>query len=312
MLYVPFNFEQINLIQGTYAPSEVLVKNNSSFLYWERSLFQRALSTVIIDTPDIWEGAIDLFNWVLYGNGFVPIFERDEYGITFQPGTLDGIDWYYRPTHSVITNPKLKGGSLRLQIGQECEILKLTPDYMGIFDVVDYYAEQLAHLRNAINMSLINNKYAWMLGAKNKAAAEALKKMLDKINSGEPAIIFDQQLKDDPQSKDAPWQFWNRGNLKDSYLTTQQLADFVSILHAFDTEIGIPTLPIEKKERMIDREADSNDKDSAARAITWVNTINKSAVSVNEHYGLSIRARLRWDPKGGAEDAGTTDADGSL
>lgn len=311
MLYVPFNFDKINLIQGTYTPSTVKTKNTMVYRYWERSLFQRALSAIIIDTPAEWDGAIDLFRYVLFGNGFLPIFERAEYGVTFQPATLNGYDWYYRPTECIISNPQLPEG-LRLRIGEECELLKLTPDFMGVFDVIEYYAEQLAMLKNAINMSLINNKYAWMLGAKNKAASEALKKMLDKINEGEPAVIFDQKLQDDPQTKSEPWQFWNRGNLKDSYLTTMQLADFQTILHSFDTEIGIPTLPIEKKERMIDREAGSNEKDAASRAQTWVETLNASAQAVNRRYNLNISARLRWSPEGGEADAIETDAAGNV
>lgn len=303
MLYVPLNFEKINVIQGTYTPSTVKVKNSCVFKFWERSLFQRALSAVIIDTPPEWDGAIDLFNYVLFGNGFVPVFSVAEYGTTFQPATLSGYDWYYRPTECIISNPMMPEG-LRLRIGEECEVLKLTPDWMGVFDVISYYAEELSLLKTAINTSLINNKYAWMLGAKNKAAGEALKKMLDKINEGEPAVIFDQKIGDDPATKTEPWQFWNRGNLKESYLTTQQLSDFQTILNAFDREIGIPTLPVEKKERMIDREAGSTEKDAASRALTWVNTLNASAQAVNARYGLNLRARLRWDPEeGGASNA---------
>ena len=149
--------------------------------------------------------------------------------------------------------------SLKLAIGDSkvdnadgvCEVLKLTPDYYGIWDIIEYYAAKLSTLDNAIDMSLINNKFAFFLGAKNKGMGEALKKMLDKINKGEPAVIYDSKMADDPTSKDVPWQFWDR-DLRKSYLTTEQLADFKTLLHLYDTEIGIPTLPIEKKERMID------------------------------------------------------------
>lgn len=295
MQYVPFNYDRINLIQGTYVPSQQKLHDNLAFTYWERSLFQRALSAIEITIPEEWKAAVDFFNYCLYGNGFLAIFRRDEYGVTFQPAKLTGIDWYYRPTRATISNPALLGGGLELKIGEECEILKLTPDYLGIFDVIDYYAEELALLKNAINMSLINNKYAFMLGAKNKAAGEALKKMLDKINNGEPAVIFDQKIQDDPQTKTEPWQFWNRGNLKDSYLTTDQLADFRTILHNFDSEIGIPTMPIEKKERMITDEVGSTERDAKSRAQIWIDTLNDSARAVNERYGLSIKARFRQE-----------------
>jgi len=311
MQYVPFNYEKINLIQGTYVPSQQKLRNNQAFRYWERSLFQRALSAIEIKIPDEWTEAVDFFNYCLYGNGFVAVFNSDDYGITFQPAKLTGIDWYYRPTTAVISNPALKAG-LNLKIGEKCEILKLTPDYSGIFDVISYYAEELALLKNAINMSLINNKYAFMLGAKNKAAGEALKKMLDKINDGEPAVIFDQKIQDDPQTKTEPWQFWNRGNLKESYLTTDQLADFRTILHNFDSEIGIPTMPIEKKERMITDEVGSTERDAKSRAQIWIDTLNSSAKAVNKMFGLNISASFRYEEEEVTQDADEADDAGNV
>lgn len=172
--------------------------------------------------------------------------------------------------------------------------MKLTPDYMGVFDIIFYYAEKLSTLDNAINMSLINNKFAFMLAAKNRAAAQALKKMIDLVNAGQPAVVTDMKVMDDAASKTMPWQVIDRGSLKESYLTTDQLADFRTLLHNFDTEIGIPTLPIEKKERMIDAEANALSVDATSRARVWIRTINESAAEVNKLYGTTISAELSW------------------
>ena len=313
MNYSPLNYDQINAMAGTVRPSTVKARNNASFVFWERALFQRALSVLKIETP--WTGAAkDFFNYCLFKFGYVAVFDQAEYGITFQPCGLSGYDWYYQPTNALIANPALSV-SLNLKIHKECEILKLTPDYMGCWDIIDYYAEKLSLLDNAINISLINNKFAFMLAAKNKAAAEALKKMLDLINSGEPAVVVDRRVTDDVNSKGdpTPWQIIDRGNLKESYLTTDQLADFRTILHNFDTEIGIPTLPIEKKERMIDSEANALETDAIARSTIWLNTINETADMVNSMFGLSIRASLTYKEKEGEENGnGTDDPDGSL
>lgn len=294
MLYRPFNFEQINIAAGSYTPSCVKSYDNLTFGFWERALFQRALSVINFNLPDNWTGSTkDLFNYCMFALGRVAVFKTDDYGLTFQPCGLTGIDWYYRPTTAIITNPALPN-SLELKISKDCEILKLTPDYQGVWDIITYTAEKLSTLDNAINMSLINNKYAFMLAAKNKGAAEALKRMLDKINSGEPAVIVDRRVSNDPNTKDEPWQFWNRGNLKESYLTTEQLADFRTIMHNFDTEIGIPTLPIEKKERMIDAEANALNVDATSRSKVWLQTFNESAIGVNELFGTDISAELTY------------------
>lgn len=299
--YVPFNYEQINIAAGTYNPSPVKAYNNRSFAFWARSLFQRALSVVEIDLPDDWSGTIyDFFCYCLFKWGYLPVFELDELGKVFQPGSLGGYNFWYAPTFATISNPALKGKSLKLAIGDSkvdsadgvCEVLKLTPDYYGIWDIIEYYAAKLSTLDNAIDMSLINNKFAFFLGAKNKGMGEALKKMLDKINEGVPAVIYDSKMADDPTSKDVPWQFWDR-DLRKSYLTTEQLADFKTLLHNFDTEIGIPTLPIEKKERMIDAEARSTDQDALSRSDVWIKTFNESAKAVNARYGINISMRRK-------------------
>ena len=190
------NYEQLNMVDSSYIPSMVKTMNNKVFDFWVRSLFQRACSTIIINEPEQWNGQIrDFLYYCLFRFGFVAVFDRDEVGTVFQPCTLYGYNFYYQPTNALIVNPTLSQ-DLDLKIGEECQILKLTPDYLGIWDIITYYAEKLATLDSAINMSIINNKFAWIVGAKNKAAAEALKKLFDKINRGEPAVFFDKKLQD--------------------------------------------------------------------------------------------------------------------
>lgn len=299
-MYAPFNYDQINLMAAQYKPSTVKAYNNITFNFWERALFQRALSVIDITLPDDWStgGIDDFFYYVLFTLGYVAIFQTPEYGTTFQPCGLSGYDFYYRPTNAIISNPALTA-SLDLKIGRDCAILKLTPDWMGIRDITQYYAEKLAYLDNAINMSLINNKYAFMLGAKNKGAGEALKKMLDLINEGQPAVIFDRKIADNAGEGDSsPFQVWDQGNLKEKYLTTDQLNDFRTIMHNFDTEVGIPSLPAEKKERMITDEAAALTADATSRSKIWLKSINSSAKEVNEMFGLNISAKLVYEDGG--------------
>lgn len=293
MRYLPLNYNQINVAAGTYNPSMVKSYNNRTFAYWERSLFQRACSVMEFDLPEAWDGSIrDFFYFCLFKYGFVAISKNDEYGYFFQPCALNGFNFYYQPVEAIISNPKMQK---TLQIGKECELLKLTPDYMGIWDIICYYAEKLSVLDNAINMSLINNKFAFLLGARNKTAGEALKKMLDKINKGEPAVIYDLKLLNDPTDKEQPFQEWRRDDLKSSYLTTDQLKDFQTILNNFDTEVGIPTIPYEKKERMVTSEAESRIIDSTSRSIVWLETLLSSIDNIKDLYpDIRLDVSLRY------------------
>lgn len=294
MNYIPMNYHNINVGAGTYSPSAVKAYNNLTFGYWVRALFQRAQSILEFDLPENWSGNVkDFFMYCLFKYGFIAVFDTEEFGFAFQPCGLSGYNFYYQPTQAIVSNPKLNKSFV---IGQDCEIIKLTPDYMGIWDILEYYAERFSTLDNAINMSLINCKTPYILGAKNKTASSALKKILDKINKGEPAVVFDEKLMNDPNTKETPFQLLELlHNPKEAYITTDQLADFQTILNNFDNEIGIPTLPYQKKERMISDEATMRMYDGCARSLTWYNTLVSSIDNVNKLYpDANISVRLHY------------------
>lgn len=300
-MYTPLNYQQVNIAAGSYTPSSVKSYNNKTFAFWERALFQRAQSVLDFTVPKEWDGKVkDFFLYCLFKYGYIAISENDKFGKFFQPCTLSGFDFYYQPTKAIIANPMY---SAELEIGKEVELLKLTPDYMGAWDIIWYYAEKLSILDNAINMSLINNKFAFFLGARNKGAGQALKKMLDLINQGEPAVVYDMKLLNDPTDKEMPFQQWQRDNLKNSYLTTDQLMDFQTLLNNFDAEIGIPTIPYQKKERMVTDEANARAYDAKARSITWFNTLTSSIEEIKKLYpSLDLSVVLHYDETEGTPE----------
>ena len=300
-MYTPLNYQQINVAAGSYTPSDVKSYNNKTFAFWERALFQRAQSVLDFEVPSEWDGKVkDFFLYCLFKYGFVCISKNDEFGQFFQPCTLSGYDFYYQPTKAIIANPKL---SAELKIDEECSLLKLTPDYMGAWDVIWYYAEKLSILDNAINMSLINNKFAFFLGARNKGAGQALKKMLDLVNQGEPAVVYDMKLLNDPTDKEMPFQQWSRDNLKNSYLTTDQLMDFQTLINNFDAEVGIPTIPYQKKERMVTDEATARTYDAKARSVTWFNTLTSSIEEIKKLYpDIKLSVKLHYDETEGTPE----------
>lgn len=298
MRYLPFDYEQINIAAGSYFPSEVKAYNNVTFAFWERSLFQRSLSVLKFTLPDDWAGTRkDFFMLCLFGLGHLAIFDSDEYGLTFQPCTLSGYDWYYQPTRALIVNPLR---SYELTIGENCEILKLTPDFRGIWDIITYYAEKLSSLDAAINMSIINSKFAFMVGAKSKTAAEALKKMLDKVNRGSPAVFYDKTLVSDRKDSAPQFESVNLPNVKENYLLHDQLQDFQTLISNFDAEIGIPTIPYQKKERMVTSEAESRTIDATSRSTVWYETLTGSITAIKKLYpdiALDVTMRYPAEPK---------------
>lgn len=320
MAYLPLNYDQINLIEGTYQPSQI--KNNSaSFDYWVRTLFGRASSNLIFGLPDFWQGDIaNFWYYCMLRFGFVSIQDLtgkgkrgDELGMCFSPVNLTGINFYYQRTHATLSNPTLDE-SFELEIGKDCALVCMTPDKMGIWDVIERYALLLSNLDNAINMSIINSKIPFILGGKTKAAIQTLKKIMDKVNSGQPAVFYDSRIQDDAQSKDSPFQFLKLlENPKQNYLTTDQLIDLHTILSDFDSEVGIPTIPYQKKERETSFESQSKLADGQARSLVWERTINDSIKEVKKLYpDLQLSFRLRWEVNENVTGENNNDRNGSL
>lgn len=299
---LPFSYWDIDLTAGFYKPSTQKSYNNQTFAYWARALFQRASYAIKFTLPKEWDNdRRGIFQWILYMNGFLGIFKTDDYGVIFQPGTLYGHDIYYQPTNFIVCNPYFKDAqSFDLKIGEDVALIRLSPDMLGIGDIIDYYARKLADLSLSIDMSIINTRFAKILGARNMAAAETLKKILDKVNSGQPAVITDTKLLDDRTDKAAPFQEFGIDHLKENYITDLQLRDLQTVLNAFDNEIGIPTVPYQKQERLVDYEARSKETEAIARVTVWVETLNSCFNKANEMFGLDLKAELRQE--GGRED----------
>ena len=304
MNYVPFNYDHINCAAGHYMPSQVKPYNNAAFILWQRALFQRACSSIKIELPKEWMRHLDLMYFCLFKIGYVGMGKDADLGKWFNPVSISGYNFYYEPTKCILANPAIKqpGESGREYIinqpDRTAEILKLTPDYRGIWDVITYYAEKLAALDVAINTAIINTKFAYIVGAKNKAAAQVLKTLFDKVNSGQPAVFFDTKLANDGTDQEEPWQSLFRDNLKQSYIITDLLQDFQTVINDFDTEIGIPTLPYQKKERMVVDEAQSKQIDAQSRSIIWYEELKRTADLCNEFMGFTpgddIRITLRY------------------
>lgn len=319
MAYLPLNYDKINLIEGTYQPSQI--KNNSvAFDYWVRSLFERATSNLIFGLPEAWQGDIaNFWYYCMVRFGFVSIQDLtghgkhgDEIGLCFSPVNLSGINFYYQRTIATLSNPTIDE-SYELEIGKDCVLCCLTPDKIGIWDIIERYAEMLANLDNAINMSIINNKFPYILGGKTKAAVQTLKKIMDKVNSGQPAVFYDSRIQDDTQTKDTPFQFLRLlDNPKQNYLTTDQLIDLHTILSDFDSEVGIPTVPYQKKERETEFESKSKITDGCARSLVWKRTVNQSLVEVKKMFPeLNITFNLRWEVQEDVTGKNNTDRSGN-
>ena len=124
---------------------------------------------------------------------------------------------------------------------------------------------------------------------------------MDKINKGEPAVFPDKALLGATKD-DMPFNIIERPNLRNTYITPDQLNDIRKVIAMFDNEIGIPALDNEKKERLITSEAEMSTNDALSRVTVWNTCLNESFDIINARYGKTMKSTIRHsqDTSGGA------------
>lgn len=290
-----FDERTTSLLENMNVPNTYWKDKSQSYLYWMRALYERISSAIDWTIPDEWSR--EFFLLILFTYGYVPIFETKRWGVTFNYGHLIGYDWFYEPTHVQISNPKLVK---KLAIGKDCELLRLTSDYMGIWDILDYYATKLSECSQGIDVALQNAKMPLVLttDGSNPAQAETLKKVYDKMKAGEACIVYDPNtrfFKDEDEGLipegDEPFQSFIN-DLKKNYIGTELIDNLNSILQQFYAEIGLPTQTTEHgKSHTLNIEAEQVELQSSARLQTWLNNLNDSIKKINAKYNIGLEVK---------------------
>ena len=224
------------------------------------------------------------------------VFNTDKFGTIFQPCGLKGYDVFYRPTNAVIANP-LIDRRLEPRIGTQCEIIRLQPDYGGIMDIVNHYADLLSVAVESAIVNLFNSRLAYVFFANNKAAADTFNKLYDQIASGKPSSVIDKSLLSGPDSEKDPWKMFSQ-NVGQNYISDRILSDMRKIEAMFDTDIGIPNANTDKRERLITDEVNSNNIEVISKCSLWLQECKKSCRLCNDMFGLDLGVDWRFTPKG--------------
>lgn len=289
----PYGYLQYNRANSLYDPSTVHVSNSGLSFFFQRYLFQRALSVFKWTLPDWWDPSY--FLSVLYASGYIAVFDTVKFGVIPQGCSLSGYNVFYQPTDVIIANELLPNVH-NLRINKDCAVIKLAPDYVGIYDIVSYYADQMALSSQALGVNLINSKLSYVFTASNKGAAESLKKIYDKVASGEPAVFYDAKLKG--LQTENPWSFFSQ-NLAQNYIAPDLLETMQVILDMFDNEIGIPNIGHRKQERMVVDEVNANNIETLSKASLWMDCMKKGIDLCNKWWNLGLSVDWRFRPEGG-------------
>lgn len=293
----PVFYDYNNAVNSLISPSTMHVRDTGLAWYFRRYLLQKAIAVFKWKLPKEW--AQNYILYVLYCWGYLAIVNTDKFGVIAQACSLAGYDVFYQPTRAIISNPLLTG-ILEPKIGTQCTILRLQPDYGGIMDKVNFYADMLALSAETAGTNLFNSKLAYVFAANSKSDAESFKKMFDNIASGEPAQFVGKNLFNEDGSPN--WMMFNQ-DLRNSYIAGDILEDMRKWELKFCSDLGIPNSNTEKKERLITSEVESNNIEVKLWADLALESLQDGCSKANEMFGIDIGVDWRFKEVNGYDES---------
>lgn len=289
MFKPPFFYDHMNVQNWIEAPSTVHSRCTGLTFFFQKYLFMRAMSVYEWTLPE--EINDYYFKWVLFTYGYIGLFKTPEFGAVAQWGALEGYDLYYFPKRMIFTNPAFKRkNGIKRTINKDCVLITLTGTFTGLTDLVNFYAENLALAWEAIAVNLLQTKHTNIFGAENGKVGEELRKIIDQVLSGEPAVITSNKL------------FTEDGKLLAQvfqmpvdFITPELLDAVDEILKKFDSEVGIPTANTKKRERLITGEVNSQKYEAMSRSEMWLEDMKKSCKKAKELLDIDIDVNFRYN-----------------
>lgn len=286
----PFTYQYQNVYNSSIQPNIVHSHNTALFEYNVKYFLQKAISVFKFSgLPAEW--AENYFKYVLFGYGYISVFNTDKYGVVCQECTLgDRISLYKQPQRAIVSNPVFKN-TIELDLGINGEIIKLQPDFNSVLDIVTTYADLMTLALETAGVNMLNSKLSWVFFAENKTGAETFKKMYDQIASGYPMTVTDKKLMNDDGTVN--WQMFTQ-NVGQNYITDRVLNDIATINNMFNSAIGIPNANTQKRERLLVDEINKRDDETQALIQLWLETLRGDIAKVNNMFNLNIGVEYRF------------------
>lgn len=316
---MPIMWPEYNYIESVGNPTYLKVYNTALYRFYVRYLLQKLYSIFEWDIPKDWN--LEYLQYCLCVFGYVGVMEWPELGVIYQRGTIAGHDIYYQPAFLRVLNPYIDpkyNGLYRISTGyidnniesaepaiNSCVLLKMTPDYWGILDIISNYAAEMALAHEAVDINIIQAKDPKVFISGSKGAAAAFKKAMDAAISGEPLIVFDKDIVG-PDGKLNIEEFTK--NLHDVYISDKLLDALRTIENRFDSMIGINNTNISKRANMTVAEVTANADEVQALPRVWADNLERSIDLIKDRYNIDINIKL----KEGADYAGSTNNIGAV
>lgn len=247
---------------------------------------------------------VNYFWYTLLLDGFIAVVKTNLWGVIMQQCTLSGFNIYYQPYKLMISNRLIKTPPRELIIGKDCVLIKMTPDFRGIMDKIDYYASLMALISQTAAVNLINSKVSFIFTANSRGAAESFKDFYTRLSQGEPAVAVDKKLLNPDGTP--TWQLFEQ-NVGNNYIVDRLLTELRTVENMFATDIGLPNANTNKRERMIVDEVNANNVETQAMASVYMDNIKDGFEQANQMFGTNLSIDWRIKPQEVENEQGNTD-----
>ena len=233
----------------------------------------------------------DLYSWDkdymkegILLKGCLCFTEAGKYGLLPLKCGVSGYNVFSRPTTAVIANPVV--GSFNRTIGEDCEIVYLQSKshsrFKNIESTLTTYAQKLANCDAAIDVGIFNSRTTYIFQAPNKNVADSFKAMFDEIGQGKPAVFVDEQLGSLTLNGEESNFFQIKA--KENFVVDMVQNEKHEIMNEFLTSVGINNANMNKREREVVDEVNSNNISIRANVEVWTENVNRCVEKVNKMF----------------------------
>lgn len=285
------SYEGINIYNSSMSPSTIHCSNTVLGNFFAKYLLMRLYSVFKFTIPDTWDRKY--FLSVLFTSGHLTCLNTRTYGNIVQYGNLYGQNLYYMPTRSRVTNPLLRI-ERGLLIGKECEIINLQPDYTSAYDIILFFADNMAVTAETILVNTFNSKLSYIFFTDKKSYAETFKSVFDAYSRGEPATVTGNNDLFGPDGKESRYELFN-GEIQKNFVVDKLQEALRRWEIMFFSYVGIINNPVNKKERVVTSEVESNNIETRAISDIWLENLQDSFKRVNKLFGIDCSVEYNHD-----------------